>query len=151
MKEAISSIESTATSVTNAAKQKVDQLTSSTANPGPVPDMIVSPDILSEADTQYIKSIKPVSNTIKNFISTELGDKLITFLDSTEKTKENGHSVVSYGAAYTYGGYKGKNNEVIPPLIAEVITKIHEEFPDQEVVNCCLAVSYTHLTLPTKA
>ena len=60
----------------------------------------------------------PHSEPTTEFITVDEAQRLINFFDTCSFTKENGHSVTSFGESYAYTGSKSSNN--VPPIPDEL-------------------------------
>lgn len=107
----------------------------------PTPRFMDSSDKLfqlhSTDDTKHISSYE------ENFVNQELTDDLLKFFsehsDEFRKNSENGHGVLSFGAAYDYAGAKAAaplSREFPEPVakLAELIKTKH----DDAIINQCL-------------
>ena len=82
-------------------------------------------------DVDYITLVKPVLQSVNDFISDELAERLATFFATADFKDENGHRVASYGERYVYtGSSKTETKKGIPSVIEEVIALVNNNFPE---------------------
>ena len=115
-------------------------------NRGATEELLMYSDTILQKEITVENTTTHVDDYIEDFVSTDLSEKVISFLDQCqnfENNSESGHSVKLFGYPYHYVGSKHGNTTGtdIPEPISEVLQLLKNKYPDAEL-NSCLINKY---------
>ena len=88
---------------------------------------------------------EPVHDFIKDFISAEMADDLLSTLKDIKYEKSKGRSTAKFGEQYTYSGSKGKGAQFLPclkTLLDKINNRSVQVNPHLPLYNSCVVTKY---------
>ena len=98
-------------------------------------------DCVDSTQNPVNHELKYISATVDNFIKPDACCELLDLLSKEEFTPEGGHSVVTYGEQYKYGGHKIEP-KLIPSCIQNIMDTVNDAIKKEGgdyKLNSCLA------------